>query len=363
MTAPRKDNFHLTEKGVLTEDALLAYLHNTLSPEQRQEVEKLLQADIFARVALEGMQAAPSKTEASSSLLSINQKIRDRVDGKRKRGGKLIQLHWTNYAWAAVIFGLLISLGFVLVNYMDARQENIAMNQEPVQEELLETPKQEPQLISADKNAGSESAAAATSEGPVSIETKPDARLAPTIPTIPSSTTSSAPPASANAAPLAKEGLAKEKAETVPATGAANADRMDMKSTAFRKAADQNSAAAEEIQKEVSVETAMKSFNSGDYKTSSAQFDALLKKQPSNADALYFGGISDYINDDIRKSEKNFDALLKEGTRFVEGSKWYKANILLKKGKKEEAKKLLQDLSITGGSYKERANKKLAELE
>ena len=108
----------------------------------------------------------------------------------------------------------------------------------------------------------------------------------------------------------------------------------------------------------VSIDDAMRSFNSGDYKKSSQQFDEILRETPKSADALYFGGISDYINGNSKKSEKNFDKLLKEGTKFVEGSKWYKANILLQKGKKEEAKKFLDELANTGGSYRERATKK-----
>ena len=107
----------------------------------------------------------------------------------------------------------------------------------------------------------------------------------------------------------------------------------------------------------------MKSFNGGDYKTSSEQFSEILKQQPNNTDALYFGGISDYINGNTKKSEKNFDKLLKDGTKFIECSKWYKANILLKKGKKDEAKKILDELANSGSSYKERAVKKRAEME
>ena len=106
-----------------------------------------------------------------------------------------------------------------------------------------------------------------------------------------------------------------------------------------------------------------KSFNGGDYKASSDQFSEILKQQPNNAEALYFGGISEYINGNSKKSEKNFDKLLKDGTKFSEGSKWYKANILLKKGKKDEAKKILDELANSTGSYKERALKKKAEME
>ncbi len=105
----------------------------------------------------------------------------------------------------------------------------------------------------------------------------------------------------------------------------------------------------------------MKSFNSADYKTASEQFDAVLKKNPDNAEALYFGGISDYLSGKSVKSEKSFDRLIKT-SRYTEGSKWYKANILLKKGKKDEAVKLLNDLAGTSGMYKERALKKLEEV-
>jgi len=69
------------------------------------------------------------------------------------------------------------------------------------------------------------------------------------------------------------------------------------------------------------------------------------------------------MNGNTKKSEKNFEKLLKEGAKYSEGSKWYKANILLKKGKRDEAKKLLDELANSGGSYKERAVKKKAEME
>ncbi|HWB65024.1 MAG TPA: tetratricopeptide repeat protein, partial [Chitinophagales bacterium] len=112
----------------------------------------------------------------------------------------------------------------------------------------------------------------------------------------------------------------------------------------------------------VTMDDAMKNFNSGDYKAAADQFDKILHREPDNAEALYFGGISEYINGKTDKSEKNFDKLLKAGSSYQDGSKWYKANILLKKGKRDDAKKILEQLSSTNGSYKERAIKKMAEL-
>ncbi|MBL0311060.1 MAG: hypothetical protein IPP77_15755 [Bacteroidetes bacterium] len=368
MTANKKDKIILVDKGVLTEDALLAYLHNVLSAEERLEVEKILQDDVFAREAMDGMLAATSKTEASSALLSINQKIRNRVEGKHK-GAKLIQLHWTNFAWAAAIFGLIFCLGYILVLYYDNRPDSIAMKQSSTEQELISAPVEVATKDTATVAQEQESKAPAEVSAPEAVATKlPNSEAQGAASSKNSSTAEKVEPPT-KVLPLlplqgnqAREGLAKEKQVTASDDKFKTENGGGANSMALSKSVEDRAGENESLN-QVTVESAMKSFNSGDYKTASAQFDILLKQQANQPDALYFGGISDYINGDIKKSEKSFDVLLKDGTRFSEGSKWYKANILLKKGKKDEAKKLLQDLSVTGGSYKERASKKLGELE
>jgi hypothetical protein len=59
--------------------------------------------------------------------------------------------------------------------------------------------------------------------------------------------------------------------------------------------------------------------------------------------------------------EANFDKLAKTGM-YPEGAKWYKANILIKKGRKEEAKPLLRDLINSNSSFKDRAVKQYEDL-
>jgi hypothetical protein len=111
-----------------------------------------------------------------------------------------------------------------------------------------------------------------------------------------------------------------------------------------------------------SLDVAMKNFNSGDYKKSAKEFEKILKHEPENIDAIYFGAISDYLNGNSARAEGGFDKVLKKGSKFVEGSKWYKANILLTKGDIEHAKSLLQEIAAGNGSYKERAVKKMSEM-
>ncbi len=397
----------MSEQGIIREEALLAYVNNELNGDEKQELEKLLKDDPFAQEALEGLQQS-SKASAAVAVSNINKKVRERVGLKER---KIIQLHWSNYAWAAVVFGLLIGVGFIMVSYFGKQDSSIAMNKNTPEEtvNLLEKKAEEPVVVPADVPVATDSivvteqqnmaadespaevtaafkandkeVAEAESKDMKAVATKQQPAAAPVKVAAPALSASEADKS------VAVGGAAKGKEEVVVnslrvASGDANTEKKKMaaKEESLKKNKQERKEDAapttESIVRGSIVETvpinkvtiitmddAMKSFNSGDYKASSEQFTEILKEQPTNADALYFGGISDYINGNTKKSEKNFDKLLKDGTKFTEGSKWYKANILLKKGKRDEAKKILDELANSNGSYKERAVKKRAEVE
>jgi tetratricopeptide (TPR) repeat protein len=336
MTRHKKENNFLEQK-VIDEKAMLAYLNNELDAQEKQQFEKMLESDPFAQEALEGLQSAKNKPVLTESLSFINKKVRDRAGVKEK---KVFSIHWTNYAWAAAILGLLLGIGAVMMTYINDENTETAISQEASDGNLFESkqelsPKEPIQSIAVDTTLVQEQPSSDTQATEVAVvetvvveeETNTTATSVPSkpSPTIPEKTVSS------------------EKT--------ANADQ-----TESRKASPVKVAA------NVTMDDAMKSFNSGNYNESNAMFEAILQKEPSNADALYFSAIGEYTNGNLKRSEKNFDKLIKEGSKYGEGSKWYKANILLQKGNKEEAKKLLNELSQSGGSYKERAIKKMAEI-
>ena len=385
MTGPKKDKINLSEQGVVTEEALIAYINNKLSPDEKQQLEKLLQEDPFAQDALEGLQSSTNRASVTTSISSLNKKVRER-SGLKER--KKLQIHWANYAWAAVLVGLLIAIGFVMINFFNkAGDHNLALN------EKKETPtapvfEKKDTVVEAEKNAVplADSASAgksaaltdtvvrvatgSTVSGTLNTQTKPATTETKTT-TAPQQTTTSsvtiaqdkkASPANNVTKPAEKandQGAFKQKA---------HADSVSVAVNGYAVYQNVGVTSAQVLKKElkpdasVSQDDAMKSFNSGDYNAAADAFEKILKREPDNADALYFGGISDYINGKTAKSEINFDKLLKKGNIYTDGSKWYKANILLKKGKTDAAKTLLQDLTNTNGSYKERAIKKLAEL-
>ena len=390
----------LSEHGVVTEEALIAYLRNELSPEEKQQLEKLLLEDPFARDALEGLQASTNQTAVATSITSLNKKVRER-SGLKER--KKLQIHWVNYAWAAVLIGLLIGIGFIMVNFLNKPADhNLALNEkkEPVQSpayEKKDTVSTEEKLkvaeldtVATGKNlevhdtvAHAVTVTGTTVAGSV-------AAAKPNNPPVPSASDAKNTVAAKNtvvannqainqttniasqdkkaAAPTARlsdnfNGLVsnnktKSVADSVVSYGYSTSSNMGVTAAEFSKKELKTEAKDASTQ----LDDAMKSFNAGDYNNAADGFEKILKHDPENADALYFGGISDYINGKVAKSEVNFDKLLKKGNKYTEGSKWYKANILIKKGKTEAAKPLLQDLTNSNGSYKERAIKKLAEL-
>lgn len=408
-----KTNKELLDQGIISEAAMLAYLGNTLSADERLQFEKLLAEDPFAQEALEGLQAAANAQAATASIARVKSKVRERTGATGEV--KVVKMHWTSYAWAAAIFAMLIGIGFLMVGYMGKKADTLAMNQ---QHENKTAETQTPFLENADKNqSGGATTGTAADSGTFIVNTNEVAE--PPVAGVAENKPAVTPDLQIQeerkfAAPVqANEGVLKQTAEqknlsTSPAAGmnstitanngvtavpagktnsaaayntapvtTADADRNDDakrdKEVAYktpqREEALNEMVVTSNTKKEkakdagtTSIEDARSSFNSGDYKKAGDQFDAVLKNEPNNPDALYFGGISDYINGKTNKSEKNFDKLLQDGKRYQEGSKWYKANILLKKGKKEEAKKLLQDLANSTGSYKERAVQKLEEV-
>lgn len=409
-----KTNKELLDEGVISEAAMLAYLHNTLSADEKQQFEKLLAGDPFAQDALEGLQAAQNAQAATASIARVKSKVRERTGAGEV---KVVKLHWTNYAWAAAIFAILIGIGFLMVGYMGKKADGIAMNNTS---ESKGADSQTQLFESADKNqpAVTETVVGVTDTGTFSLhinepvadknadmkplggsavaenEVKEDLKFAAPVANAEKQLqqqteqknigfVNTSPAAGMNSTITANNGLgaapAGKKSETPAFKPAGNvndeADDLERRKDKEVKAparGDEEKTLEEVVvasnRKEkaketgTSIEDARNSFNSGDYKKAGDQFDVVLKNEPGNPDALYFGGISDYINGKTNKSEKNFDKLLQDGKRYQEGSKWYKANILLKKGKKEEARKLLNELANSTGSYKERAVQKLEEV-
>lgn len=382
------------DSGAITEQAMIAYLNNELSETEKQQFEKLLADDPFAADALEGLKNSSDRVAVKTRISTINKKIRHQTGIKDK---KIIELHWSNYAWAAVVLGMLIGIGFLMVNYLGKGNKELAVNKPKADVNIINTePAAETKLEQApikeevqkdadavqqqtaedvappdDKNISSNAIAAPQTQTPT-VNAAPNGAV-----TMNSTLTASKSAGASNtygwavadSVSVNSNSSGTYAVTTKDALATTQADRKEA-ANSKAKPAEKKGADAEVMveglkttnEPDVTVGDAMKKFNSGNYKAAADMFDVILKKEPDNKEAQYFGAVSDYLNAKYNKSEKTFDKLLKGGTNYVDGSKWYKANILLQKGKKEEAKKLLTELSNSAGSYKERAVKKLTEI-
>jgi tetratricopeptide (TPR) repeat protein len=349
----------LSEKGIITSEALQAYVRNELSAGDKQELEKLLREDPFAQEALEGLQT--SQANIDSTILNVNRKVRERAGIKEKKG---IDIHWTNYAWAAVVVGLLIGIGFVMINYMSKKAAQPIALKTPAAKEEKPAPVAVTQQLITDstKPAKNDTALHAAATGSLTLSMSSGATAATGSNQPVQKLAGSAAPVNRPAAATggtsvawsAQPKQANEMTNKGVASGAGNAPATLFKSTPAASAPAADNAA--------SLDEATKNFNSGDYKKAGEEYDQILKRDPENVDALYFGAISDYIDNKTAKSETQLDKVIKKGAKYTDGAKWYKANILLKKGDLEHAKPLLQELSNSNNPYRERAIKKIAEM-
>lgn len=306
----------LVESGVLAPGAIRAYLEETLSDEQRVAFERMVEQDPFAADALEGFRQTGNVPENFLSTEEIAQAIRTKTGAGSP--AKSVQLHWSLFAYAAAIIAVVVGVGFFFSFYKSSTKSSVQLAE--VSDTIMQTSGILDTAITEKESLVPEADTTSIVSPPVLLtENKP-------------------------AEPMVNE----------PAAVAMQKSASALRPTASAKEG-----------KEVLVseaEDAMATFNNGDYAKAEAQFNNILKKTPNNPDAQYFGAISAYINGNTVKAEKQFDQLLKEGA-YVEGSKWYKANILLKNGKKDDAVDMLRSLSISSGTYKSRAIKKLEEIE
>ena len=324
----------LTEDGVITQEALLAYAEGKLSDAERAQVDKLIKDDPFAQDALEGLSSSPNRSDIKTAVTTLNTQLRDKT-GVRERKKKGIDIHWANYAYAAVVLGVLIGVGYVMINVLSSEHREEAMNKTvPKAQESVPVPaekmKEEP------KADTTKQIAALSHQDSLDIATKNIA--------------------------LDKD---KEDKTTNEVANSGAVAMNDQKPAAAKSA----SAPAEEERKSKSdidaiaaqLGVARTFFGSGDYVNAEKEYNKVLAMQADNSDALYFGGICAFYNGSKGLGEANFDKLAKTN-QYTEGTKWYKASILIKKGKKDEAKPLLRDLINSNSYFKERAVKQYEEL-
>lgn len=344
----------LLHEGHITDAAISAYVEDRLPDAQRDEFLKLLAQDPFAQEAVEGLKLSSAKA-ITEKLEEIHLALQEKTGAGKKKSFSL-NINWSLLAYAAAVVGLLVGVGFMFSWYkQNAQDTQLAMVE---QVDTLSLVKEEVVILDDTSVTLEDTTALASTEV---LETEISASAPIASATIPiEETATPAPALMASKKQLEKSEAPAAARGAVGATAKMTADRTE---DALRVTNDMSAKSFDKAQStQGTYQQAIQQFNSGDYKQAEQTFGEVIQSSPDNYDAVYFEGVSSYINGNNAKAEQNFDKLLKKGA-YAEGSKWYKANILLKKGKTEDAKRLLNDLSSGSSIFKERAVKKLETID
>lgn len=357
----RSKKIELTERGYLSESAIKAYVSGSLPEEQKAEFLSLLENDPFAKEAVEGMSNAGFKT-TENAVEAIHLKVAEKT-GYQNTKKDAIHINWSILAYAAAFVGVLAGIGF-LSNFLinDYADKQIAMaesSEEVAATSELKEPEIAPMPIDTSMNGFSLSAPSEVVETPTLSEPLQSAnalsdeyKREESVITPERVKVSEEPAAMSGAVAAAPSPSTKLEIE--------NKKSKSLQIVAADKEADD--VLSKSTPNQDYYQLGMQYFNSGDYKSAENTFAEATRLNPNNFDAVYFEGISSHINGNNAKAEQKFDQLLSKGA-YTEGSKWYKAKILLKKGRKEEARKLLLELSGSTGIFKERADNQLQKLD
>jgi hypothetical protein len=319
----------LTEEGVITGEALLAYAEGRLGHAEQAGMEKLLLDDPFAQEALEGMRTSPRPDDIHTVITSINTQLREKT-GIRERNKKGIEIHWAIYAYAAVVLCVLVGVAFVMINIFSNKQK-VQMAKATESIPVIEEKKKEGPKADTAKLI----AAAAPKD---SIASKMNAN---------DLTATATGGATQNPNQAEQKAVAEKPATTATSTPSSGATLETI------------SPANGDIAAQLAV--ARTFFDANNIANAEKKYNDILASQPDNVEALYFGGVCNYLNGSKGLGEANFDKLMKGGV-YMDGAKWYKSLILIKYGQKDQAKPILKDLTVTGGYFKDRATKQYQDL-
>ncbi|HVD99566.1 MAG TPA: hypothetical protein VNB90_15265 [Cytophagaceae bacterium] len=114
------------------------------------------------------------------------------------------------------------------------------------------------------------------------------------------------------------------------------------------------------VKKTYLLEDGIRLYNEGKFKEAKEIFTGLLITQPSNQEAIFYSGMSDYKMQLYDRALGNLTKVVPASRRYDE-ARWTSSLIYLEMGRREEAIELWKMLSKFNNSYSEKAFEKLKE--
>jgi TolA-binding protein len=112
------------------------------------------------------------------------------------------------------------------------------------------------------------------------------------------------------------------------------------------------------------INNGIESYNQGYYSEAATKFELALDADPSDQQALYYGGMAYYYSKEYDKAVQSFNKLLKNKKNpYYQASQWQLAVIYLEKGETKLARKTLNEVIDENGPYRSNAVDEINKLD
>ena len=107
----------------------------------------------------------------------------------------------------------------------------------------------------------------------------------------------------------------------------------------------------------------LKEFSEDNFIACFNKMGVLSLANPSDVNALFYGGMAAYYQKDFTEAEMHFDKVINaKNNVFKQEASWFKALALLENNKKDAAKQALKEIVNTKGFYTNKAFEKLKQI-
>lgn len=122
-------------------------------------------------------------------------------------------------------------------------------------------------------------------------------------------------------------------------------------------------ASSTDVSRQDAMEDALRLYSEGKYAEASAIYEKMLssKNEVSDGELFYYAGDCHYRLKNYKNAIASWEKVV-QGMKYFEEARWKKAEALISDGRKNEAKKLLEEIAAQDGKYKQEAENKLKEL-
>ena len=385
----------------ISEEMMLKYLGDALSPADRHRIERHLIECDFCSDAMEGL-TSQNLSDTKDSLKQLDKRIEQRVSNQT---GNSFQRHWVYRIAAVVVLVSLFGGGYYYLQSIKKSERVFTENFEPFHETTLnaspaavappaeteelklkdassqldkkeEQRKQVGNAVVVNENTkATKSAVKEANKNDVLVDAKTTTGTEFSLDNKDLATPTSIAE-DQNTILLSDESkredkfsvkqppAMKEMRENTTRTAASNNEAVISK----KSLADSGSivvvtGTAASITSNNLVPDGIKQYEAKNYSDAISLFNAALSNDRSNTEALFYNGVSHLSNNENKDAIHLLESVVNNSpNKFSDAAKWYLSLAYLKERKIVRAKNILEDLSGSKNEYQSKAKKALEEL-